>query len=52
MYIYIWNSLAVQQLRLCAPNAEGLGSIPCKGTRSHVRELDPTCPSYEFVCRN
>ena len=30
------TSLTVQQLRLCAPNAGGLGSIPAQGTRSHV----------------
>ena len=32
-------SLMVQWLRLSAPNAEGLGSIPGWGTRSHVRLL-------------
>ena len=26
----------VQWLRLCAPNAVGLGSIPGQGTRSHM----------------
>ena len=29
-------SLVAQRLRLRAPNAEGLGSIPGWGTRSHV----------------
>lgn len=28
--------LVVQWLSLCAPNAEGLGLIPCQGTRSHM----------------
>ena len=32
-------SLVVQWLRLCAPNAEGLGSIPSQGTRSHMPQL-------------
>ena len=29
-------SLVVQWLRLCAFNAEGTGSVPGQGTRSHV----------------
>ena len=29
----------VQWLRLHAPNAGGLGSVPGQGTRSHVPEL-------------
>ena len=29
----------VQWLKLCAPNAEGLGSIPGQGTRSHMLKL-------------
>ena len=29
----------VQWLRLCVPNAEGLGSIPGQGTRSHMTQL-------------
>ena len=32
-------SLAVQWLRLCAPNAGGLGSIPGRGTTSHMLQL-------------
>ena len=32
-------SLVVQWLRLCAPNAEGLGSIPSQGTRSRMPQL-------------
>ena len=43
--------LVVQWLRLCAPNAGGLGSIPGRGTRPHTLLLrvgvpqlkDPTC---------
>ena len=31
-------SLVVQWLRLCAPKAGGLGSIPGQGTRSHMRQ--------------
>ena len=33
------TSLVVQWLRLCAPNAEGPGSIPGQGTRAHVPQL-------------
>ncbi|TEA25347.1 hypothetical protein DBR06_SOUSAS3010016, partial [Sousa chinensis] len=44
-------SLVVQQLRLHAPNAGGLGSTPGEGTRSCMPQLracvphlkDPTC---------
>ena len=32
------NSLAVQQLELCAHTAEGLGSIPGQGTKIHGQE--------------
>ena len=35
------NSLVVQWLRLCAPNAGILGSIPCQETRSHMLQLRP-----------
>ena len=35
----IGTSLVVQQLRLCAPNAGGRGSIPGQGTRSYVPQL-------------
>ena len=33
------TSLVVQWLRLRDPNAEGLGSIPGQGTRSHILRL-------------
>ena len=33
------TSLVVQWLRLQAPNAGGLGSMPGRGTRSHVLQL-------------
>ncbi|TEA26217.1 hypothetical protein DBR06_SOUSAS37210006, partial [Sousa chinensis] len=38
-------SLAVQWLGLCAPNAGGPGSIPGRGTRSHMHAAikGPTC---------
>ena len=35
----VGTSLMVQWLRLCAPNAGGLGSIPGQGTRSHMPQL-------------
>ena len=31
--------LVAQWLRLCAPDAGGLGSIPGQGTRSHTQQL-------------
>ena len=34
------TSLVVQWLRLCAPNAVGVGSIPGQGTRSHMDKED------------
>ena len=50
-------SPVVQWLRLCAPNAGGLGSIPGQGTRSHMLQLrvhvpqlkkDPACPNWKI----
>ena len=35
----IGTSLVVQWVRLCAPNEGGLGSIPGRGTRSHMPQL-------------
>ena len=32
----------VQRLRLCTPNAGGLGSIPDQGARSHMLQLRPS----------
>ena len=37
--IEIRTSLVVQWLRLCALNAEGLGSIPGQGTRACMPQL-------------
>ena len=36
------TSLVVQWVRLCAPNAGGLGSIPGLGTRSHMHATTKT----------
>ena len=36
------TSLVVQWLRLCAPNAGALGSIPGQGARSHMQQLRPS----------
>ena len=33
------TSLVVHWVRLCAPNAGGLGSIPVWGTRSHLHAI-------------
>ena len=35
------DSLVVERLRLYAPNAGGLGSIPGQGTKSHIPQLRP-----------
>ena len=40
-YSYLEKSLAVQWLKLHAPNAGGPGSIPGQGTRSHMLQLRP-----------
>ena len=37
----IGTSPVVKWLRLCAPNAGGLGSITSRGTRSHMLPLRP-----------
>ena len=37
------TSLVAQWLRLRAPNAGGLGSIPGQGTRAHVPQLKIPC---------
>ena len=34
--LILGTSLVVQRLRLCAPSAGGLGSIPGQGSRSHT----------------
>ena len=44
----IGTFLMVEELRICTPNAGGLGSIPGLGTRSHTPQLKkqilhPTC---------
>ena len=38
------TSPVVQWLRLCPPNAGGLGSITGKGTRSHMPQLSACMP--------
>ena len=46
-------SLVVQGLRLCAPNAESLGSTSGQRTRSHMSQLkNPTCLNEDPVCHN
>ena len=40
----IGTSLVVQWLRLCPPNAGGLGAIPGEGTRSHIPQLRVNMP--------
>ena len=59
---YMWNlkksdtgtSLVVQQLRLPTPNAGGPGSIPGRGTRSHMHATTKksTCCNEDPACSN
>ena len=39
-YLPVGTSLAVQWLRLCAPNSRGPGLIPGQGTRSPMLQLN------------
>ena len=43
------TSLVVQRLRLCTPNAGGLGSIPGQGTRSHILQLRVRMPQLKIL---
>ena len=46
-------ALVVQWLRLHAPNAGGMGSIPCQGIGSHMPQLkDPEYCNKDLVCPN
>ena len=38
----------VQWLRVCAPKAGDLGSLPSQGTRSHMQHLRPSAAKYIF----
>ena len=46
------DSLVVYWLRLHAPNARGLGSIPCQGTRSHMLQVKilHACHNKDSLC--
>ena len=50
----IGTSLVVQRLRLHAPNAGGLGSIPGQGTRSHMHASTKSshATTKEPACHN
>ncbi|TEA37634.1 hypothetical protein DBR06_SOUSAS5310072, partial [Sousa chinensis] len=37
-------------LRLCSPNAGGLGSIPGQGTRSHMPQLKTLHAAMTIPC--
>ena len=45
----IGMSLVVQWLRLHAPHAEGLGSIPGQRTRSHMPQLRAHMPQLKIL---
>ena len=42
------TSLVIQWLRLCAPDAGGLGLIPGQGTRSHIPQLRPSTNKNKY----
>ena len=45
--------LVVQRLRLCVPNAAGLGLTPGQGSRSHMLQLKIPHPETEdFTSQN
>ena len=44
-----WDFSGVQWLRLWAPNAGGLGSIPSLGTRSHILQLWVQVPQLKIL---
>ena len=48
------TSLVVQWVRLRPPNAGGPGSIPARGTRSHMRAAtkSPHAATKDPACRN
>ena len=48
------TSLVAQWIRLCAPNAEGLGAIPGQGTTSHMHATTKSLhtTTKEPVCCN
>ena len=49
------TALVVQWLRVCAPNAEGPGSIPAQGTRSYLPQVkikDLVCYSWALTQAN
>ena len=39
----------VQWLRLCTPNAVGVGLIPAQGTRSHMLKLRVLTPQLKIL---
>ena len=41
--------MVVQWLRLCTPNATGLGPIPGQGTRSHLPQLRVSMPQLKSL---
>ena len=48
---FLGTSLVVQQLRLCASREGGLGSLPGRGTRSHVvQTVHMPQLNQEFTC--
>ena len=44
-----WDFSGVQWLRLWAPNAGGLGSIPSLGTKSHILQLWVQVPQLQIL---
>ena len=52
--MYGGNSLVAQWIRLHAPNAGGLGSVPGQGTRSHIHAATKSshATTKETTCCN
>ena len=49
-YRHLGTSLVIQQLRLCTPNTGRPGSIPGRGTRSHMLQPTPsTAKKNEYI---
>ena len=52
--LYVGTSLVAQWIRLCTPNAGGLGLIPGQATRSHMHAATKSshATTKKAACRN
>ena len=44
----VMRTSLVVQLKLCAPKAEGMGSIPSQRTRAHIPQLKVLCTARKI----